>query len=66
MIEVIQNIMIRIIMIIEFAWKHKIGTAFFLLLFFGDSISYFFFRVLLEAIFELLLEVIESITAIAF
>lgn len=29
MIEVIQNIMIRIIMIIEFAWKHKIGTAFF-------------------------------------
>lgn len=28
MIEVIQNITIRIIMIIEFAWKHKIGTAF--------------------------------------
>ncbi|OTO05131.1 hypothetical protein [Enterococcus sp. 5B3_DIV0040] len=43
MIEVIETIMIRMIMIAEFAWKHKIGTALFLFLFFSDTIVSFFF-----------------------
>lgn len=63
MIEVIRNIMIRLIMVFEFAWKHKIGTAIFLFLFFSDSIISFFFRVLPEAIFELLLEIIETLSS---
>lgn len=59
MIEAIRNIMIRIIMVLEFAWKHKIGTTLFLFLFFSDSIISFCFRVLPEAISNILLEIIE-------
>ncbi|EOS7785724.1 hypothetical protein FAD87_RS09330 [Enterococcus hirae] len=63
MIEVIENIMIQIIMILEFAWKHKIGIGIFLFLFFGNSIEHFFFRMLPEAIFEILLEIAKALAS---
>ncbi|HAP4164500.1 TPA: hypothetical protein IUV20_002588 [Enterococcus faecalis] len=63
MIEVIETIMIRMIMIAEFAWKHKIETGIILFLFLNNSIEHFFFRVLPEAIFETLLEIIEVLAS---
>lgn len=64
-IRIVQLPFVAVFTILKFAWKYKVGTVI-LLLCFWDSIGVFLVNTISQAIFNILLEIIEILFSAIF